>query len=409
MAKFKWTGTNAQGKTVSGIHEATTVDQVADFLKVKKIRPDIISEKKAFGLGFLKDIQFGGGVTPKELVVFMRQFSTMIDAGLPLVQCLDILSSQQKKNLFFKNTLFDVKKDVESGLTFADSLAKHKKVFDSLTINLVRAGEVGGILDIILSRVAEYAEKSSSLRKKIKSAISYPIGIVFITSVIMVIMVKYVIPMFEKMFKNLSGKEGKLPALTQAVLDVSGVIENNAILILILLVGGIFGFKKMLKKEKGRFYFDKFMLKLPLVGSLIIKISVARFARTLGTLMTSGVPILESLEIVSTTVNNVHIKFAILNTRARVSEGKPMADPMSDSGLFPDMVCQMVRAGEAAGAVDQMLNKIADFYEEEVDNAVGALTSALEPIIMSVLGVVIGTVVIAMYMPVFQMAGGAGG
>ncbi|MFH1728221.1 MAG: type II secretion system F family protein [Pseudomonadota bacterium] len=404
MPFFKYTGLNKAGKKVKGIYETDTVEGVTEYLKKKNIRVETVAEHSGFSFAKLNKINLSKNIPTKDMVIFLRQFSTMIDAGLPLVSCLDVLGSQQK-NILFKDTLIDVKKAVESGQTFADALSKHDFAFDSLMVNLIRAGEVGGILDIILQRLAIYVEKSMSLKKKVKSAMTYPMGILIFSGVVVLVLVKFVIPMFQTMFDDLGGE---LPGITQAVIDISTTVENHILLVIIGIASSITGFKYFKKSPRGRRFFDILYLKLPIVGNVIKKIAIARFARTLGTLMTSGVPILESLEIVSTTAGNSVIQKAIMVVRERVSEGKNMAEPMSESGLFPEMVCQMIKVGEQAGAVDQMLNKIADFYEEEVDEAVGALTSALEPLIMAFLGVVIGTVVVAMYLPVFKMAGGMG-
>lgn len=346
-----------------------------------------------------------GKVSRKELAIFTRQFATMIDAGLPLVQCLDILGMQQE-NQAFKKVILKVKEDVESGSTFADALEKHPKVFDELFVNLVAAGEVGGILDTILSRLAAYIEKAMKLAKQVKSAMVYPSTILAVALIVTVVLLVYVIPIFGEMFQDFGAT---LPAPTLIVLALSAYTRKYFLLILVLIVLLVLGIRWYYKQEGGRRRIDRLLLRLPVLGDLLRKIAVARFARTLGTMVSSGVPILESMDIVAKSAGNKIIEEAIIKARTSISEGKTISEPLADSKVFPVMVTQMVSVGEATGALDTMLNKIADFYDDEVDSAVGALTSLLEPMLMIFLGVVIGGLVIAMYLPIFKLAGVVGG
>jgi type IV pilus assembly protein PilC len=344
----------------------------------------------------------GGVKSASDLLIFVRQFATMIDAGLPLVQCLDILASQEP-NKTFKSVLYDVKGNVESGATFADSLKRHPKVFDTLFCNLVAAGEVGGILDTILNRLAAYIEKNVKLMRQVKGALTYPIGILVVAVVVVAALLKWVIPTFEKMFKDFGN--AKLPSLTQMVINVSHWFGENFYYVAVGIFLVVFGFKKFLGTEKGRRMFDAFILKMPVIGDLIRKVAVAKFTRTLGTMISSGVPILDSLDIVARSAGNKTIESAIYFVRDKISEGSNMADPLSKTGVFPSMVVQMIAVGESTGAMDTMLNKIADFYEEEVEVAVNGLTKLIEPFMMVFLGGVVGTVLIAMYLPIFSIAG----
>ena len=403
MAKYVWEGKNRGGAKVSGEMDAPHEEFVLAYMRREHIAPVSIKKKAMdINIGF----NFGEKkVSHKELAIFTRQFATMIDAGLPLVQCLDILSSQQD-NATFKKILGKVKEDVEGGSTFADALGKHPKVFDALFVNLVAAGEVGGILDTILSRLAEHIEKAMKLAKRIKGAMVYPATIVGVAVVVTVVLLVYVIPIFAEMFTDFGGE---LPVATKFVMKLSEAMRKYflAIVIGIFAVGAIF--KWYISQESGRKNWDRLLLKLPVVGPLIQRIAVARFSRTLGTMISSGVPILESMDIVSRTAGNKVVEEAIMKARGSISEGKTIAEPLMESAVFPPMVTQMVAVGEATGALDVMLNKIADFYDDEVDAAVDALTALLEPMLMVFLGVVIGGLVIAMYLPIFQLAGVVGG
>jgi type IV pilus assembly protein PilC len=344
-------------------------------------------------------------VETKDIVIFTRQFATMIDSGLPLVQCLDILSSQQE-NKTFKEVLLKVKENVESGSTFADSLGRHPKVFDQLYVNLVAAGEVGGILDTILNRLAAYIEKSMKLKKQIKGAMVYPATIMSIAVVVVGVILIFVIPTFAKMFEEFGGE---LPAPTKIVIALSNFIVKYLIVMIALFFAFVSGFKKYYATKNGRYQVDRLALKAPIVGPLIRKVSVAKFTRTLGTMISSGVPIMDGLDIVAKTAGNKIVEEAIYNVRQAISEGKTIAEPLAASGVFPPMVVQMIAVGEATGAMDAMLNKIADFYDDEVDSAVSAMTAMMEPMLMVFLGTTVGGLVVAMYLPIFKIAGAVGG
>ena len=343
-------------------------------------------------------------ITDKDLVVFTRQFATMIDAGLPLVQCLEILSAQVDNRSFGK-VLNDVKMDVESGMTYADALKRQPKVFDNLYANMVSAGEAGGTLDVILQRLAKQMEKNAKLKGQVKSAMVYPAAILGIAVIVVSVLLVWVIPIFAKMFADFGGA---LPGPTQLVINMSEIMQKYIIFILIGLGGLFWLLRRYYKTPKGRLHIDATALKMPVLGDLIRKISVARFTRTLGTLIQSGVPIMDSLEIVAHTAGNKVVENSVLAARTSVGEGKTLADPIQKSGVFPPMVVQMISVGEATGALDAMLAKIADFYDDEVDTAVAALTSLLEPALMVFLGTVIGFIVIAMYLPIFKLASAIG-
>jgi type IV pilus assembly protein PilC len=343
---------------------------------------------------------FGGKVTDKDIVIFTRQFATMIDAGLPLVQCLEILSAQCESPILAK-AIGEIRGDVEGGSTYADALRKHPKVFDDLYVNMVAAGEAGGILDTILNRLAKHMEKTMKLKKQIKSAMVYPITIMGVAVVVIGVLLVFVIPIFAKMFTDFGGT---LPELTQIVIGLSYFMQSNIIYIVAGCFGLSYAFKKYYKTPKGRFVVDTIALKLPVIGDLIRKASVSKFTRTLGTLISSGVPILEGLGIVAKTSGNKVIELALMNARQSISEGKTISDPLGKEKVFPPMVVQMIAVGETTGALDAMLSKIADFYDDEVDAAVTALTSLLEPMLMVFLGITVGTIVIAMYLPIFKMA-----
>jgi type IV pilus assembly protein PilC len=385
--------------------EAATESAVMANLRRQGIQANKVKEA---GKGLNMDLNVSflqPKITTKDIVVFTRQFATMIDAGLPLVQCLEILSSQQE-NKTFKTVLVQVKEDVESGSTFADALKKHPKAFNDLYVNLVAAGEVGGILDTILNRLAAYIEKSMKLKKQVKSAMTYPSTIVGIALVVIAVILIFVIPAFEKMFADFGGS---LPAPTQIVINLSNFIQDYILVIIGAIVFLIFAFKKTYATNKGRDKMDDLALKLPVFGVLIRKVAVAKFSRTMATMISSGVPILDGLEIVAKTAGNRTVEKAINNVRTSISEGKTIAEPLKESGVFPPMVCQMIEVGEQAGAIDTMLSKIADFYDDEVDDAVGNLTAMMEPLLMLFLGTTVGGLVIAMYLPIFKLAGAAGG
>jgi type IV pilus assembly protein PilC len=397
MPTFTYEAKTRTGEVRTGTMEADDEAAVGQRLRQQQLQPVKVA-KKGFSFNFGGG---GGSVTTKDLVIFTRQFSTMIDAGLPLVQCLDILGSQIE-NPAFARVLRTVKNDVEGGLTFSDSLAKHPRIFDHLFCNLVRAGEIGGILDTILQRLAAYIEKNAKLVRQVKSALTYPIGVMFIAVAVIAVMMIFVIPTFESMFKEFGGE---LPGLTQTVINASHFFVNNVFLLVGGTAGSLYGFAYWKRTPNGTRVIDRALLQFPVIGGVMRKIAVARFTRTLGTLLSSGVPILDAMEIVAKSSGNYIIEQGIMTARAKIAEGKNMAEPLAETQVFPSMVVQMIAVGEQTGALDTMLNKIADFYEEEVDVAVSAMTSLLEPIMMVFIGGSVGTMIIAMYLPIFTMAG----
>jgi len=342
-----------------------------------------------------------GGVTSKDLLIFTRQFSVMIDAGLPLVQALEIIATQAD-NREFRRVLMDVKIRVESGSTFADGLAQHPKVFDELFVQLVRAGEIGGILDTILQRLGAYIEKNEKLKRRVKGAMVYPSIVLIVAVGVTLVLLMFVTPTFEKMFKDFGGA---MPAPTQFLIDLSHAMTSYWYLIFGAPVALAVAWKAWVGTDRGRRQWDAFVLKVPVFGPLVRKVAVARFSRTLGTMLSSGVPILDAMEIVAKSAGNKVIERAILVVRTRIAEGKNIAGPLADTKVFPPMVVQMIGVGEATGAMDTMLEKIGDFYDDEVDVAVGALTSMIEPIMMVFLGGVVGGFLVAMYLPIFSIAG----
>ena len=401
MATFAYVGKNRQGAVKKGEVVAKTRDEAVE--QLRKLNVGVTSlQEKAQGQGLLSALS-GGGVKDKDLVVFTRQFSTMINAGLPLVQCLDILSTQSE-NKFLGKAVGEIKLDVEGGATFADALKKHPKVFDELYVNMVHAGEVGGLLDSILLRLAKHIEKAMKLKGAVKSAMVYPLTIVGVAIIVITILMIWVIPIFAKMFTDLSGGKGGLPGPTQFVINLSEFMQHYIVYIAAALGAMGYAVKRYYKTANGRIVIDRLLLKMPVIGELIRKTSVAKFTRTLGTLITSGVPIMDGLMITAKTSGNKIVENAILGARQSISGGKTLADPLSKSDVFPKMVVHMISVGESTGALDAMLGKIADFYDDEVDQAVAALTSMLEPAMMVFLGTVIGFIVIAMYLPIFKMA-----
>lgn len=398
MPIFTWSAKTKSGEVRSGEMDAATKDAVEQRLRAQQLTPQKVKKKSA-ELGF--KMPGSSGVATRDLMIFTRQFSTMIDAGLPLVQCLDILHSQQE-NLHFKKILGAVKTDVESGKTFADSLSKHPKVFDTLMVNLVAAGETGGILDTIMTRIAMQTEKSVKLAKQIKGALFYPAAVMGVAVGAVAVLLLFVIPVFEKMFADFGGS---LPVPTQIVIDISNWSVEHWYLFIVVPVATVLGARAIRNNPKGRRTTDAIFLQMPIFGPLLRKTATARFTRTMGTMLTSGVPILDALDIVARASGNIIISEGIQYARRKVSEGKTLAEPLAETKLFPSMVCQMVSIGESAGALDTMLNKIADFYEDEVDAAVAGLTSLLEPLIMVFLAVILGGFLIAMYLPIFTIAG----
>ena len=398
MSEFVWEARARTGELRKGVMDADDEPAVQARLRSQQLMPTKIKKK---GKGF--SLKIGTGVDLKEVVTFTRLFATMIDAGLPIVQCLDILCNQTD-NKAFAIVLRDVKANVEQGATFSDSLRRHPKIFDALYVNLVQAGEVGGILDTILNRLAVYNEKAIKLRRQVKGAMVYPSAVVVIFTGVLSILLGWVIPSFKTIFKDL-GASDELPWLTGVVITVSEVFIGYLPLVLLVLAGMAFAFTQIYKRPAGKRFFHRMILKSPIIGNVLRKVAVARFTRTLGTLLASGVPILDALEIVAKTSGNMVIEEAIMYARAKISEGKNMAGPLMETNVFPPMVVQMVGVGEQTGALDAMLGKIADFYEEEVDVAVAALTSLIEPIMMVGIGGTVGVVLIAMYLPIFSIAG----
>jgi type IV pilus assembly protein PilC len=397
MPVFAYAGTARGGKSVTAEINADTRESAIEQLRSQGITVRSIEEKKkAKGLFGEKKQK----ITDKDLVVFTRQFATMINAGLPLVQCLEILSAQSDNKTFGK-LIGEVKMDVESGTTYADALKRHPKTFSNLYSNMVQAGEVGGALDITMQRLANQLEKTAKLKAQIKAAMVYPAAIVSVAIIVVSVLMVWVIPIFAKMFTDFGGT---LPGPTLLVIGISNFMQNYIILLIIGAVVGLYGLKRYYGTAGGRLRIDALLLKLPVAGDLIRKISVAQFTRTFGTLLQSGVPIMEGLEIVARIAGNKIVENAILDARQSVGEGKTLSEPLGKTGVFPPMVVQMINVGEATGALDAMLGKIADFYDDEVDAAVTALTSLLEPALMVFLGTVIGFIVIAMYLPIFKMA-----
>ena len=399
MPVYAWEGRTRQGSLKKGVIEASSEAAATLRLRGQMINPVSVRPKASRSLG---DISlFQKGVTTRDLVVFTRQFATMIDAGLPLVQCLEIQAEQQP-NKSFGTSLARVKSDVEQGSTFAESLAKHPKIFDELYVNLVTAGEVGGVLDTILNRLAVYLEKADSLKRKVKSAMVYPITVLVVAIAVVVLLLVKVIPVFEKMFSDFGGT---LPGPTQMVISVSHWMQANIFFMLIAGTVLVVAYQQgRARSPRFRYHTDALYLKLPIFGPLLKKVAVARFSRTFSTMLSSGVPILDGLDICARTSGNRVIEEGLQKTRTAISEGKTIAEPLKQVGVFPGMVVQMIGVGEQTGAMDTMLSKLADFYDDEVDAAVTALTSLLEPLMMVFLGGTVGTILIAMYLPIFKIA-----
>jgi len=402
MPIFTYVGKSKKGRVLKGELEAADERIARVQLKRKNIEVTKLKQKSKDIFGSISFMQ--PKVTKKDLVIFTRQFSTMIDAGLPLVQGLNILA-EQMENKTFKGMLKQVTKDVEGGSTLADALNKHPKVFDALYVNLVAAGEVGGILDTILQRLAAYIEKAEKLKSKVKGAMVYPIAVLIIGVLVMAVIMVFVIPVFQEMFSSF-GKG--LPALTQLVIDISNFTKGNIHFMIIGLIALIWGFRRYRGTSSGRRVIDIALLKMPIFGELIRKVAVARFTRTLGTMISSGVPILDALEITAKTSGNTVVEQVIYEARTSIAEGQTIADPLSESNIFPGMVTQMISVGESTGALDAMLEKIANFYDDEVDAAVSALTALMEPLMMMLLAGALGPIIIAMYLPIFSMASAMG-
>jgi len=398
MPVFTYRGTNKTGATVAGERTAGTKAEVKATLAREQINVSKLSEKgKEFNIP-----SFGGGVDSKELAIFTRQFSVMIDAGLPLVQCLEILAGQQE-NITFQKILNGVRGSVEGGATLSASMKQFEKVFDPLYYNMVEAGETGGILDTILQRLSSYIEKNVKLKRAVQSAMIYPAAVLGIAGGVIILLLWKVVPIFTQLFNGLGVD---LPLPTRVVIMLSNFVGSiYGLIIAAFFAGGVFALKSWYGTPQGRMAIDAIILKIPLIGPLMRKIAVARFTRTLGTLISSGVPILEGLDITARTSGNAVVERAITQTRKAVEAGRSLVDPLKDTGVFPGMVTQMIGVGEQTGAMDAMLQKIADFYEDEVDAAVKDLLTAMEPIMIVVLGVVVGGIVISMYLPLFSLIG----
>ena len=398
MPVFIWEGTTKNNEIKKGEIEAADENAVRAIMRrqgfrtieVKK-KPKDISEYFPFLKGKIKE---------KNVVVFCRVFSTMINAGLPLIQCLELLA-QQEQNKSFAKIIRSVKEDIEGGTSLTNALKKYPKIFDDLFVNLIAAGEAGGILDVILERLSAYMEKAMKLKARVKGAMTYPIAVLVISLSVVALLLLKVIPVFQKMFE---GMGGKLPALTQLLITTSEFTQHYFLYIIFVFVVIYIAFTRFYKTEKGQWIVDSLILKAPIFGDLLKKVAVAKFSRTLSTMMSSGVPILEGLAIVSKTSGNVVVENALLKTRQSISEGRSIAEPLEETGIFPPMVVQMISVGEATGALDSMLNKIAIFYDDEVDVAVDAMTALLEPVMMVFLGGVVGGMIIAMYLPIFKLA-----
>lgn len=403
MPVFLWEGKGRNNEVRKGEMDAPSEKEVRAVLARQHITPDKIKKKPKdifANVAFLQP-----KVLQVDVIIFCRQFSTMIDAGLPIIQCLDILQAQQE-NSTFKKILKDIKSSVESGQTLAESLKKYPKQFDELFVNMVAAGEAGGILDVILRRLSAYMEKAARLKAQVKGAMTYPIVTIVIAIVVIAVIMVFVIPVFQDMFSSF-GKA--LPVPTQVIIAMSKFVQGN----ILQMIGGIIifsiAYKRFYATNKGHEIIDDIYLKFPVIGMLIRKVAVAKFTRTMGTMLSSGVSILEALDIVAKTAGNKTIEKALYKVRAAIAEGRTIADPLMETGVFPSMVCQMISVGESTGALDSMLEKVADFYEEEVDQAVDNLTALIEPFMLVFLGVTIGGLVISMYLPIFKMAGAVSG
>jgi type IV pilus assembly protein PilC len=392
-----------EGKTKTGEVKKGEVEAADEASVQQRLRAMALTNVKIKRKPIQISLKIPGlrGISRKDLVIFTRQFATMIDAGLPLVQCLDILSAQLD-NMAFREVLVKVKTKVESGSTLADALGDHPKVFDTLYVQLVAAGEIGGILDTILNRLAQYIEKNEKLKSKVKGAMVYPSVVLIVAVGVTVVLLLFVTPTFEKMFKDFGGA---MPTPTQIVIDLSKWLQAYIGYLVAFIIALVIAFRAWVTWPRGRVQWDTFVIKTPIFGPLVRKVAVARFTRTLGTMISSGVPILDALEVVAKTAGNAVVEKAIRYTREKIAEGKTIVQPLSETKVFPPMVVQMIGVGEATGAMDQMLSKIADFYDDEVDAAVAALTSLIEPVMMVFLGGVVGGFLVAMYLPIFSIAG----
>ncbi|MBI4490040.1 MAG: type II secretion system F family protein [Deltaproteobacteria bacterium] len=401
MPVFVWEGRTAQGRVLKGEREAISQEVIFAWLRSQRIQP-IPARVREKGKGLAREIAIPGlgtRITPHDVMIFTRQFSTMIDAGLPIVQSLDVLT-QQTENKAFRNIIRTIKQDVEGGSTLADALKRHPKVFDDLYVSMVAAGEVGGVLNAILNRIAIFIEKATKLKKKVKGAMIYPCTIIAVAVVVVAILLLYVIPVFAELY----GSMGKaLPAPTQITINISNWFRSYFLYMVGVIAGIAVALRMYYRTEQGQMAIDNLLLKLPVVGDLLRKVAVARFSQNMSILLSSGVPILDGLAITAKTAGNKVIEKAVMDTRVSISRGKTIAEPLAESKIFPPLVCQMVAIGENTGALDSMLKKVAEFYEEEVDNAVANLTALMEPTIMVVLGVILGGLVVSMYLPIFQL------
>ena len=398
MPIFIWEGTTKKNEVKKGEIEATDENAVRGLLRRQGFKSIEVRKKPKDLLEYLPFLK--GKIKQKNVVVFCRIFSTMINAGLPLIQCLDLLA-QQEQNKAFSTIIRSIKEDIEGGTSLTNALKKYPKIFDDLFVNLIAAGEAGGILDVILERLSSYMEKAMKLKSRVKGAMTYPVAVLVISMAVVALLLLKVIPVFQKMFE---GMGGKLPGLTQALITASEFTQKYFLFIVVILVIIYIAFTRFYKTEKGRWIVDSLVLKAPIFGDLMKKVAVAKFSRTLSTMMSSGVPILEGLAIVSKTSCNVVVENALLKTRQSISEGRSIAEPLAETGIFPPMVVQMISVGEATGALDSMLSKIAAFYDDEIDVAVDSMTALLEPVMMVFLGGIVGGMIIAMYLPIFKLA-----
>ena len=398
MPIFIWEGTTKKNESKKGEIEATDENAVRGLLRRQGFKSIEVRKKPKDLLEYLPFLK--GKIKQKNVVVFCRIFSTMINAGLPLIQCLDLLA-QQEQNKAFSKIIRSIKEDIEGGTSLTNALKKYPKIFDDLFVNLIAAGEAGGILDVILERLSNYMEKAMKLKARVKGAMTYPIAVLAISISVVALLLLKVIPVFQKMFE---GMGGKLPGLTQALITASEFTQKYFLFIVAIFVIIYIAFTRFYKTEKGRWIVDSLVLKAPIFGDLMKKVAVAKFSRTLSTMMSSGVPILEGLAIVSKTSGNVVVEDALLKTRQSISEGRSIAEPLAETGIFPPMVVQMISVGEATGALDSMLSKIAAFYDDEIDVAVDSMTALLEPVMMVFLGGIVGGMIIAMYLPIFKLA-----
>lgn len=403
MAVYLWEGTTRRGEMEKGEMESVNESTIRVLLRRQGITNIKVKKKPKDLLEYLPFLR--KRVKEKDVVVFSRQFATMINAGLPIIHCLDLLASEEQ-NRTFAQIIASVKTDIEQGLSLTESLKKHPAVFDDLFVNLVAAGEAGGILDVILNRLSSYLEKAMKLKSKVKGAMVYPASVLVISFAVVTLLLYKVVPVFDELFRDMGSA---LPAPTQFLVDASNFVQGNILYIFFAFILAAFAFQRYYKTERGRYHVDKLLLKLPIFGILFKKVAVAKFSRTLSTLLSSGVPILEGLEIVSKTSGNRIVEIALMDTRRSITEGKTIAEPLAKAKIFPSMVVQMIGVGESTGALDAMLNKIADFYDQEVDAAVDAMTSLLEPVMMVFLGGVVGGMIVALYLPIFRMAGAIGG